>query len=215
MNNVCAILLAAGRSSRMPAFKPLLPFGDKTVISTVVDNLREAGVDRIVVVVGHEADKVKKHLRDREVVFSVNDDPDSEMSASIACGVKALPDDADAVLIALADHPAIDAEAIRLIIEEWQYGSNLVIPEFNKRGGHPVLIDLRFREELLQLDASLGLRSFFQTHHAIVKRLAVNCSFIARDMDTWDDYRTLHKEVFGSFPAQTDDEQERSLSKPN
>ncbi|HEY7786021.1 MAG TPA: NTP transferase domain-containing protein, partial [Pyrinomonadaceae bacterium] len=91
MNNVCAILLAAGRSSRMPAFKPLLPFGDKTVISTVVDNVREAGVDQIVVVVGHEADRVKEHLRDRNVVFSVNDDPDSEMSASIACGVKALP----------------------------------------------------------------------------------------------------------------------------
>lgn len=199
----------------MGEFKPLLPFGDKTVISTVVDNLREAGVDQIVVVVGYEADKVKEHLRDRKVVFSVNDDPDSEMSASIACGVKALPDDADAVLIALADHPAIDAEAIRLIIEEWQSGSHLVIPEFNKRGGHPVLIDLRFREELLHLDTSLGLRSFFQTHQAIVKRLAVNCGFIARDMDTWDDYRTLHKEVFGSFPDQTDDEQERSLSKPN
>jgi molybdenum cofactor cytidylyltransferase len=215
MNNVTAIILAAGRSRRMGAFKPLLPFGDKTVISTVVDHLREAGVDHIVVVLGHEAERVKWHLQDRKVHFAVNDDPDSAMSVSIACGVAALPDGANVILIALADHPAVYAESIRAIIDEWRSGSLLVIPEYNTRGGHPVLIDIRFRDELLHLDAARGLRSFFQTHHSDVKRLALNCSFIARDMDTWEDYLTLHKEVFGTFPNQADNKQERDLSEPN
>ena len=196
--DVAAILLAAGRSRRMGAFKPLLPFGNKTVIEHCVATLRTAGIESIVVVVGHRAEEVRRQLKTSEVTFALNPDPESEMAASIACGIRELAQGAKATLIALVDHPAVPQEVITALIEQWQSGSRLVVPEFEGRGGHPALIDLRFREELLRLDPERGLRAFFDEHRPEVQRLPVSSPFVARDMDTWEDYRRLHEEVFGS-----------------
>ena len=198
--DVAAILLAAGRSRRMGAFKPLLPFGQTTVIQTCVQNLRTAGIENIVVVVGHRADEVRHSLNDLRLRFAVNPDPDSEMSVSIACGIRELPIETKATLIALTDQPAVPSEITEAIVQQWRSGAKLVIPEFQGRGGHPVLVDLSFREELLNLDPGLGLKSFFDAHRDEVQRLPVNSPYIARDMDTWDDYRTLHQEIFGMLP---------------
>ena len=181
----------------MGAFKPLLPFSDKTVIECCIDYLREGGVETIVVVLGHRAEEVRKRLSRLPVTFAVNPDPNSEMGASIAAGVRELPETAQAVLIALSDHPAVPATVVRSVIQEWEQGARLVVPTWQNRGGHPVLVDLKFRSELLQLSASRGLRSLFDAHPNEIKRLAVDSPFIARDMDTWDDYRDLHEEVTG------------------
>lgn len=199
-NPVAALLLAAGRSRRMGVFKPLLPFGDTTVIHSCVQNLRVAGVEDIVVVLGHRAAEVESSLKDLQLHFALNPDPESEMSASVAHGVQKLPDTTKAVLIALSDQPAIPPAAIEAVIEEWKRGAKLVVPEFQGRGGHPVLVDLSFRQELLGLDPQQGLRSLFAEHKAQVHRLPVNSPFIACDMDTWDDYCTLHEEIFGIRP---------------
>ena len=179
----------------MGAFKPLLPFGNKTVIECCVDSLREAGVETIVVVLGHRADELRATLSG--VRFAVNPDPDSEMGVSIKAGVRKLPKDAEATLIALADHPAVPAAVVSTIIEEWTQGARIVIPTWQGRGGHPVLVDLSFRSELKNLPASGGLRALFESHREAVRRRAVDSPFIARDMDTWDDYRTLHLEATG------------------
>lgn len=200
MNEVSAILLAAGQSQRMGAFKPLLPFGNTTVIESCIQNLRQAGIEEIVVVTGHRAEELQQALTGSHITFALNPNPNSEMSDSIACGIRALPAEAKATLIALTDQPAIPSEVIKAIIGQWNSAKKMVIPEFNGRGGHPVLVDLGFRGELLELDPNGGLRSFFQAHSEQVLRLAVNSPFIARDMDTWDDYRALHKDVFGLLP---------------
>jgi CTP:molybdopterin cytidylyltransferase MocA len=179
----------------MGAFKPLLPFGNRTVIECCVDYLREGGVETIVVVVGHREDEVRRRLTG--VKFAVNPDPDSEMGASIGAGISALPHAAQATLIALADHPAVPATVVTTIFEEWRKGGQIVIPTWEGRGGHPVLIDLSFRPELLHLAAAGGLRAFFESHRDAVRRVPVDSPFIARDMDTWDDYRALHEEATG------------------
>ncbi|HEX7332737.1 MAG TPA: nucleotidyltransferase family protein [Pyrinomonadaceae bacterium] len=197
MNPVAAILLAAGQSRRMGAFKPLLPFGDKTVIECCIDYLQEGGVDTIVVVLGHRADEIRKRLAGRPVSFAVNPDPASEMGASIAAGVRELPQSCKATLIALCDHPAVPPTVVSRLIETWKTGARLIIPTWENHGGHPVLIDLSFKSELLTLDSRGGLRALFQTQKNAVERLPVDSPYIARDMDTWDDYHTLHKEVTG------------------
>ena len=181
----------------MGAFKPLLPFGDKTVIESCLDYLQQGGVETIVVVVGHRADEVREKLTGRSLIFALNPDPDSEMGASIASGVRALPETSKATLIALVDHPAVPATVVSTLFEHWQQGSRLVVPTWNGRGGHPVLVDLSFKPELLNLDAGGGLRSLFDAHQNAVARVPIDSPFIARDMDTWDDYLTLHQEVIG------------------
>ena len=199
-DQVPAILLAAGQSSRMGAFKPLLPFGDRTVIESCIGTLCAAGIENIIVVAGHRADDVRSQLKNLDVQFAVNPDSESEMSASIARGVELVSDTAGALLIALVDHPAVPPEVISLLIDEWKRGARLVQPEHAGRGGHPVLVDLSLRSELLALDPSRGLRALFDAHRSEVRRLPVESPYVARDMDTWEDYRRLHEDVFGVSP---------------
>jgi len=195
MTRVAAILLAAGRSSRMGAFKPLLPFGNKTVIESCIDYLHAAGIEEIVVVLGHRAEDIQRRISG--VTFALNPDRDSEMGASIAAGVQELSETTQATLIALVDHPAVPPTIVTELLESWKSGARLVMPTWQGRGGHPVLVDLSFRPELLNLPATGGLRAFFEAHTNEVTRLPVASPFIARDMDTWDDYRTLHLEITG------------------
>ena len=185
----------------MGAFKPLLPFGNKTVIECCIDYLREGGVDEIVVVVGHRADDVRQKVSG--VRFALNPDPDSEMGASIAAGVRELPETAQATFIALVDYPAVPSAVVSTLFQSWQRGARLAIPTWQGRGGHPVLVDLDFKPELLNLPVSGGLRALFEAHSNEVKRVPVDSPFIARDMDTWDDYTALHQEFTGRPAPET------------
>jgi CTP:molybdopterin cytidylyltransferase MocA len=202
VKEVAAILLAAGRSRRMGAFKPLLPFGDRTVIECCIKNLRDAGIGEIIVVLGHRAEELRQHLQGDNVSFVVNPNPDSEMSVSIARGIERVNKDALAVIIGLVDHPAVSPETIGILIQEWKAGAKLVQPEHQGRGGHPVLVDLDYRAQLLNLDPKQGLRALFEAHRTEVRRVPVASPFVARDMDTWDDYCTLHQAVFGRKPEE-------------
>jgi CTP:molybdopterin cytidylyltransferase MocA len=197
VTHVAAILLAAGQSKRMGAFKALLPFGDKTVIECCLDYLEQGGVETIVVVVGHRSDAVREKLDERRVIFALNPDPNSEMGASIAAGIRALPASSAATLIALVDQPAVPPIVVSTLIENWKQDSQIIIPTWHDRGGHPVLVDLSFRQELLNLDATGGLRALFEANRNKVQRVPVSSPFVARDMDTWDDYLSLHQDVTG------------------
>jgi molybdenum cofactor cytidylyltransferase len=200
VKSVAAILLAAGRSRRMGAFKPLLPFGSQTVIESAIANLRAGGVTEIIVVAGHRADDIRERLKTAGVSFAINPDADTPMGTSIALGVRQVSDEFGAVLISPADHPAVPAPTIKSILHEWEHGAMLVQPEHQGRGGHPVLIDRMFFDQLLHLNSERGLRGLFDTHRPDVRRLPVDSPFIARDMDTWEDYLTLHRDVFGWLP---------------
>jgi molybdenum cofactor cytidylyltransferase len=203
VKDVAAILLAAGRSRRMGAFKPLLPFGDHTVVEHCLTTIHAAGIEETIVVLGHRADDVRHQLRDRQIRFALNSDPESEMSVSIARGVEAVSKDAVALLIALVDHPGAPAGVIKSLVDEWRLQkAKLIQPEHEGRGGHPVLVDLCYRQELLTLDPARGLRALFDAHRDQVRRLAVDSPLVARDMDTWEDYVRLHEDVFGVAPIE-------------
>ena len=186
----------------MGAFKPLLPFGKQTVIESCIDYLRKGGVESIVVVAGYRAEELFAQINHLGVIGALNRDTESEMNASIAVAVRKLPSAAQAVIVALADHPAVPPTVVSTLISEWQNGASLVIPTWRNRGGHPVLIDLRYRTELQTLHPTRGLRALFDAHLTQVKRVPVDSPFVARDMDTWDDYGALYQEVFGEPPPE-------------
>jgi len=97
----------------------------------------------------------------------------------------------------------VPSEVVEILISEWQKGAQWIVPTCNQRGGHPVLIDLGSRADLLSLDPRGGLKMLFHAHPDRVRRVTVNSNYIARDMDTWDDYRALHEEVFGVPPPES------------
>lgn len=186
----------------MGAFKPLLPFPrGRTVVEACIENLRLGGVEEIVVVVGHRAGEMRERLSPLGVTVATNEEAGSEMGASIARGVERVSEEAEAVLIALVDQPAVEPEVVWALLEAGrQRGARLVVPVWEGRGGHPVLVDLRFRDALLRLDARRGLRGLFEERAGEVWRLPVSSPYVARDMDTWEDYRALYEEVFGCSP---------------
>jgi molybdenum cofactor cytidylyltransferase len=198
MKEVAAILLAAGQSRRMGAFKPLLRFGESTVIESCVDYLSKGGVDSFVVVVGYRAEDIRKQLSSQRLTFAINPDPTSEMSASIAAGIALVPESAGAVIISPVDYPAIPASVVSTLIAEWSKGHQLVKPTWQGRGGHPVLVDLSLRTDLQSLDPAKGLKGLFDQHQTRVTRVEVPSPYIARDIDTWDDYQALYAEIFGA-----------------
>ena len=149
-----------------------------------VDYLHAGGIETIVVVLGHNADQVRARLKEASVCFAVNPDPSSEMAESIRCGLEALPSNTDATLIALVDHPAVPSNVVNTLIDEWRQGAQLIIPTWQDRGGHPVLVDLGWRDELKQLDPNGGLKSFFQRHSYAVRRVPGGSQYVARDMAT-------------------------------
>ncbi|HEY9283141.1 MAG TPA: nucleotidyltransferase family protein [Pyrinomonadaceae bacterium] len=198
---VAAVVLAAGRSRRMGAFKPLLPFGGKTVAESCVGSLSAAGVAEIVVVLGHRAGELRAALSHLPVRFALNEAAGSEMGVSIARGVERVSAENSAVLITPVDYPAVPAGVVgELIGAHRRERARLVVPEWQGRGGHPVLVSLELREELSRLDEARGLRGLFDAHRDEVARLPVASPFVARDVDTWEDYRALHSEVFGVPP---------------
>jgi molybdenum cofactor cytidylyltransferase len=186
----------------MGEFKPLLPFGGRSVAETCIKSLLDAGAGEVVVVVGHRAEEVRSALAHLEFVrFALNDEPESEMGLSVARGVEALGAGAGAALVALVDHPAVPPSAIRdLIVARARTGARLVLPEWHGRGGHPVLFDLSLREELLRVAPTHGLRALFDAHRQEVLRVPSESPYVARDIDTWDEYVALHREVFGHPP---------------
>lgn len=196
---VSAILLAAGQSRRAGAFKPLLPFGPVTVAEACVQYLLAGGAEKVVVVTGHRREELQGALAHLSVRFAVNPETGSEMGASIRCGLAEVPGEAGAIMIALVDQPAIPPDVPQALIREWRTGgARLFVPEHGGRGGHPVLLDASLRRELMELDPQKGLRAIFDNHSHETRRVPVESPYIARDIDTWDDYRALYEEVFGA-----------------
>ena len=180
----------------------MLPFGAKTVAEACVENLRAGGAGEVIAVLGHRAEELRERLKVYEYVrFALNEEAESEMGASIARGVEKVSQDTGAVLVALVDQPAVPPSVIMDLIEaRARTGAGVVVPEWGGRGGHPVLIDVSWRGELLRLDAAGGLRGLLAARRAEVLRLPVASGYVRRDMDTWDEYVALHGELFGVSP---------------
>lgn len=202
MEKTVAILLAAGRSRRMGAFKPLLPWGELFVAESCAAALHEGGAGEVVVVVGHRGEEVRRALAHLPYVrFAVNEEAESEMGVSVARGVETVPAGVGALVVGLVDQPAVPARVVgELLAARARTGARLVVPVWKGRGGHPVLVDLSLREELLVLAPARGLRALFEAHRAEVLRLEVDTPYVARDADTWDEYRALYEETFGHPP---------------
>lgn len=178
----------------MGRFKLLLPFGSSTVIETCLDAIEAVGITRTVVVVGHRAEELQAALAHRKITFAVNPDPDSQMGVSIALGVQALSQETDAVFLALADQPTISPDTYQLLLSERaRTGARIVVPEYDEHRGHPVLVDMSFRGQLLELNDGDGLRGFLDRNSADVLRVPVDTASVLLDLDTPEQYEEMVK----------------------
>ena len=190
MNEIWAIILAAGASTRMKRQKLLLPFNGKTIIETVAENVRQSVNSNMMVVLGSHHEQIREKFVNYNVKFCVNENYLDGMLSSVICGFRALPDEAKAALIFLGDQPQIPSQVTDLVIETWQKsGKGIVIPAFNGRRGHPVLIETRYKTEIEKLDPHKGLRLLSEKFKDDVFEVECNIPEILRDIDTPDEYQ--------------------------
>jgi molybdenum cofactor cytidylyltransferase len=186
---IWAVILAAGESRRMGTQKLLLPFGDTTVAGAVVKAAQASRVDGTIVVLGADRDAVRRELAPRGVRFAVNEAYRLGMLSSIQAGLRALPGGTKAAVIMLGDQPFLGPGVVDAVVGAYRDGrQGIVIPTFQGRRGHPVLIDLRYRDEVLAFDPSDGLRRLMMAHAGDVREIDAGDANILRDLDTPEDY---------------------------
>ena len=188
---IWAVVLAAGESRRMGTQKLLLPFGDATVVEAVVRAALGSRVDRAMVVLGADAREVRAKLAPTGADFTVNEDHGRGMLSSDQAGFAALGEGAEAAVVMLGDQPFLPSAVVDAVIAAYRTsGKGIVIPTFQGRRGHPVLVDMKYRAEVLGLDPSDGLRQLMRAHPGDIHDVDVDDANILRDMDTPEDYRS-------------------------
>lgn len=200
-HRIAAVVLAAGRSSRMgPRHKLLAPGPDgRAMVARVVDHLLAAGLRPVVVVTGHRAAEVRACLGDRPAAADgavrVIEAPDwaEGLAASLRAGIAALPATAEAALVALADMPLVDPRAITALTEAYDpdEGRLIVAPTFQGTLGNPVLWDRRFFAEIRSLTGDRGARGLLDRHGEHLATVAMEDDAVLRDVDTPEQLEAL------------------------
>ena len=192
MSETWGIILAAGESKRMQALKLLLTFKGKTILEHSLDNVLRSGLDHVLVVLGHEADRIKEIIGNRKVSIVINHDFRDGMLSSIKCGFRALTPHAEAALVYLADQPMIPPAVTDAVLDEWQKtGAGMVVPVNNGRRGHPLLVDMKYRYEVMELNPETGLRELLQKFPEDLVEVSVPDHSILEDIDTREDYMKM------------------------
>jgi len=186
---IWTLILAAGRSERMGSAKLLLPWGDKTVIEAVVRAALDSEADGTAVVVGSRADEIGRAIEKYPVHVLDNPDFEKGMLSSVQRGFDGIPEGGRAVLVLLGDQPFITGALINQVISAYrETGKGIVLPVHEGRRGHPVLVDLKYRNDVMGLDPEIGLRELLRRHPGDIFALGVESPGVGMDLDTPEDY---------------------------
>lgn len=192
---VGAVVLAAGRSARMGESKQLLHVGEQTVLERTLGNVRGAGVDEIVLVLGFSAEIIRQRLPAPLLVglkVVINHDFAQGMASSLREGLSAVSPQMDAALIVLADQPFVRPETLDRIIERYRCSdAEIVIPLLRGSRGNPVLLNRSIFPEVMALDGDTGCRAIFGSHADGIVELDVDDAGVLLDIDSKDDYERL------------------------
>ena len=195
--NIVAVIVAAGLSQRMGAFKLTLPWRDTTVVGSVVATLAHAGLAEIVVVTGHRAAEVRQSLAHTTARCAHN--PRYESGGMLSSIQTALSDVAarqvstqapgvDGALLCLGDQPQMELATVEAVLAEgertgWQ---RVVIPSYRMRAGHPILVPALLWPQIMNTTESL--RDVLRSHRDLLDYLNVDTDSILADLDTPEDY---------------------------
>jgi molybdenum cofactor cytidylyltransferase len=185
--NVAALVLAAGRSTRMGGPNKLLAkINGKPLVRIVAEQALASKASSVVVVTGHQQSEVEQALHGLNVGFTHNPAFADGLATSVKAGIAAVPKDADGALVCLGDMPLIDAQLIDRLIEAFSpdKGSLIVLPVAGGRRGNPVLWSRRFFGELMTLDGDIGARHLIAQHGEAVAEVEVEGKSAFLDIDT-------------------------------
>lgn len=176
--------------------KPLLPFGDQTLIAHLLNQITQSDLSRIIVVLGHRAQAVKKEIHqstDPSRLRIINN-PDFKMglSTSITRGLSQVEPQASGVMFLLGDQPLLTIRVINKLINVFRSTSApIVVPLYGKRPGNPVIFKTSLIPELQKLTGDTGGRELVRKYWDQVQTVSIRPQRIGWDMDTWEDYQKI------------------------
>lgn len=189
-------ILAAGFSSRMGRFKPLLPLNDEPVIERVLRVSKAAGIRQRVVVTGYNREALAPLLEKNGAVEALNPRFEKGMFTSIQTGISALPRNLDGFFVLPIDCPLVTKEvlmALELSFEPDKFS----VPCYRGKKGHPILIPSMYREPILQHDGTGGLKAITDKDYDKMKRIEVREEGVVMDMDTPRAYENIKEWIAG------------------
>jgi molybdenum cofactor cytidylyltransferase len=192
---VCAIVLAAGRSRRMAPLNKLLVADGKglPMISRVVDNVLASRARPVIVVTGHERERVEEALAGRPVLFAHAEEYAEGLSASLKAGLRAVPPDAEGILVCLGDMPLVTAPTLDRLIGAFdpEEGRAVVQPTFRGKQGNPMLWSREFLDEMLAISGDIGARHLAAKHADRLVEVEMSDDAVLRDFDTTDALKAM------------------------
>lgn len=187
--SVRAVIAAAGLSSRMGKFKPLLPFDGSTVIRRCAEHLADAGAEEIVVVTGFRGEEIVAELCGLNVRIVENSNYiATQMFDSLKLGLETLTDDCEKILLTPGDVPWVSPELIRSLLH---VDADFVCPTCGEKRGHPVVLAGKYISSLLQYNGDGGLRGAIEVLGLSTTFVRTEEIGVTIDLDTPEDYRRI------------------------
>ncbi len=190
--SISGVILAAGTSRRMGRSKALLPWRGLPLLGWVIANARRSRLDDLVVVLGHQADMVRRQVDFQGATVVTNREYRRGQSSSLQAGLQAVPAGCTAVLFLLADQPLVDAAIIDPLLDAFhRQPASLILPVHQGRRGNPVLVARALFPQVHSLSGDTGLRPLFPALQGQLREVAVPGPAIHLDLDTLEEYRQL------------------------
>lgn len=171
--------------------KPLLPFGEQLVIERILSVLTKCSIDEVLVVTGYMREAVEEQLPGWGVRSVFNTEFETgEMLSSVQVGLRSASVDAEAAMILLGDQPGLEETVVEMVLTDYRDGKGyIVIPSYQMRRGHPIIVDRSYWKDILDLREGETLRDFFKGANEVIHHVEVSTPTVLRDMDTPADYR--------------------------
>ncbi len=186
------ILLAAGLSVRMKSSKPLLDFGGMPLLARLLEECRQSLVDAVVVVLGHEKERILEQVDFSGAQVVENPNYKSGQTSSFQSALEAMDPGTEAFLNLPVDHPLVTRKEIDALIQAYrnrQDSSRIFIPTFEGQEGRPVLFEILLRQEILALNPDEPVNGIIEKFRDSISHVPVVNPYILKDMDTPEDYQ--------------------------
>lgn len=191
-DTLCAIILAAGFSSRIKRPKALLQINNRTFLEYIVHMYRSAGIRNIKLVTGHYRDQILPIAASLSVTEVYNPRYPEGMYSSIQCGMRSCEDSITGIFIHPVDIPLVRPETILVMGTGFSdSGDRIRIPVYQEKKGHPPLIGSSFCDDIIQNERPGGLRAFFRYHEEDVDLIRVSDPGICVSVNTPEEYKQL------------------------
>jgi molybdenum cofactor cytidylyltransferase len=192
---IVAVVLSAGESSRMGRPKALLPVDGVRFIEKIVTALKSTRVAKIIAVLGHDADEMRRQIGDLPVTMVVNPNYKQGQLSSLVAAINSIQSSKDSasvdgILVHLVDHPYINPDLVNLMIDRFHETKKLiVVPRYQGRRGHPVIFSSALFAELLAAPPDQGAKTVVHAHRDETLEIDTEDEGVTIDIDTPEEYR--------------------------